>query len=36
MVKTSTRIVGALALAGALVTSGPVSAAKPAQGEEGD
>ena len=31
MVKKSTRIVGALALAGALVTSGPVSAAKPAQ-----
>jgi len=35
MVKTSTRIVGALALAGALVTSGPVSAAKPAQAGQG-
>jgi hypothetical protein len=32
MVKTSTRIVGALALAGALVSSGPVLAAKPAKG----
>ena len=35
MGKKSTRIVGALALAGALVTSGPVSAAKPAQGGGG-
>jgi len=35
MGKKSTRIVGALALAGALVTSGPVSAAKPAQGGQG-
>ena len=35
MGKKSTRIVGALALAGALVTSGPVSAAKPAQGGRG-
>lgn len=35
MVKTSTRIVGALALAGALVCSGPVLAAKPAQGGGG-
>ena len=32
MGKKSTRIVGALALAGALVTSGTVSAAKPAHG----
>ena len=35
MGKKSTRIVGALALAGALVTSGTVSAAKPAQGGGG-
>jgi len=32
MVKTSTRIVGALALAGALVCSGPALAAKPGKG----
>lgn len=35
MGKKSTRIVGALALAGALVTSGTVSAAKPAHGGGG-
>ena len=32
MVKTSTRIVGALALAGAMLSSGPVLAAKPGKG----
>ena len=36
MVKTSTRIVGALALAGALLTNGPVSAAQPTPALEGD
>ena len=35
MGKKSTRIVGALALAGALVTSGPVLAVKPAQPAQG-
>ena len=35
MGKKSTRIVGALALAGALVTSGPVLAVKPAQPTQG-
>ena len=36
MVKTSTRIVGALALAGALMSNGPASAAQPAPGLQGD
>jgi hypothetical protein len=35
MVKTSTRMVGALALAAALVSSGPVLAAKPGKGGGG-
>ena len=36
MVKTSTRIVGALALAGALMSNAPVSAAQPTPGLLGD
>ena len=36
MVKTSTRIVGALALVGALMSNGPVSAAQPEPGMQGD
>jgi hypothetical protein len=36
MIRTSTKIVGALALAGALMSNGPVSAAQPGAVMEGD